>query len=47
MKEKKKIPGVGKYELEVDKTEEIRKKHSIIGDRARKVAPLFRPDIFD
>lgn len=36
LKEKKKIPPVGKYETEVDHTDEIRKAYKIKGDRVRK-----------
>ena len=45
--EKKCIPGVGDYELEIDHREEIKKKYSVLGDRARKQAPLFRGSDFD
>ena len=47
IKEKQKIPGVGKYELEVDHTEELKSKYKIVGDKTRKMAPLFKPTFFD
>ena len=47
IKDKQKIPGVGKYNPEVDHTEEIRRRCKVFGDRARKEAPLFKFTIFD
>lgn len=47
LKDKQKVPPVGKYELEVDHTEELRSRYKIIGDKTRKEAPLFKPTQFD
>ena len=47
IRQKKRIPGVGNYELEIDHREQIKQKYSMIGDRARKQAPLFRGSEFD
>lgn len=47
IKRSKKIPSVGKYNIEIDKTEEIRSKYKKKGDDDRKKAPLFRPTIAD
>lgn len=43
IKMKKKIPSVGKYNIEHDHTEQIRKKYKTKGDIERKSAPVFRP----
>jgi hypothetical protein len=45
--DKKYVPGVGKYELEVDQTEKIIKKYKYLGDLARKEAPIFKVTCFD
>ena len=47
IKDKKIIPGVGKYELIFDNNQEIREKYAIRGDKARKIAPKFKSTIFD
>lgn len=47
IKEKKGIPGVGKYELYPDNTERERQRHSILGEKARKKAGIFKQTIFD
>jgi len=36
------MPGVGKYNPEVDNTEKIKMKYKAVGDRIRKEAPLFK-----
>ena len=45
VKDKKKIPSVGKYDIVIDHSEEIRKTYQKLGDIERKKAPLFRPTI--
>ena len=47
IKNKSRIPDIGKYQPEKDHTEEIRKKYKQKNDQERKKAPLFRPTILD